>query len=484
MSDKNKHIDELIRQKLDGFEMKPPASVWTDTKAEINRKGGNRLFFIIFLGFIMIGVLGSFYFFRDDNQQDTMGTDNAKAQRIESTNDSIELNQNSIAYSKNAETKLISKSSTGETNNVSKVNTGVFIEAIGSSNDEGGKISDDTHHSSTSISNANSANDVVALNYGNNSDGANSSMVNDPITDHDAVSAISGENSEFIRATSDLDLTGSEHSNREDVSDLLKTRIIEENPFKLPKNLASSIIAYKNSKINNHRFLADLSYGMSTFRIQPSKSAPTELSSLLANSATNRMGYDISLGINARLWRGLSLYGGVNYSKLSETVETNDSTFLIESYLDTTGSYWDSVSMEVVYVTVAMYDSTSVLATPSSNSYEFVRIPFGLSWTHGLSTRSDIEFRFGGLISVYSKHQGRVIANQNGSSILASTAYRTNGVLSITGAFRYIYHIQARHSLYIEPWISHSASLFSLPNLNYQSRLVNGGVRIGYRIQL
>ncbi|MFT5779687.1 MAG: hypothetical protein ACI837_002646 [Crocinitomicaceae bacterium] len=534
MSEENNHIDEVIRQKLDGFEMTPPADVWAKTEALIVPVSRSRRTWLFLLGgLLLVGltVTGIMIYTGNENvgnqlaQNDLTSpqhtsTDQSKSENSSSSKNSSSKNSSSensspeSLSSKNSTSESSTSKNSSDTNTTSTSNTSESDTESNQTNlNQGGILNvgvashlkiaaspgwfdayNYVHGTSIQyVSSDQLSKNLASSGFNGNyrPSGSQAFPIDDKLIDDKLVDDKLDTDITLISDKTKLDdpLTPAKS---DDSKPLIKESYspILMSIMDLKKIKGGPDRSLEDKKLGDitpgkkpSRFSIDFSAGISTFQMRTKDtSASPALGALLKTAPNKRLGLDFDLGVNYVLWKKLSLHTGVQYSKLNEQLELNSPITTTYTYLDTTGVIWDSVAMDSVYVIVPIsYEDTVNISINESNSYQLMSIPFGVSWRARLSTRSNLEMYLGGAINIYSKHVGQAISDESGNLILASDAYKKSGQLSISASVRYIYQLNEKHAVYVEPWFKSGISLFNTTSLTYKSRMYRTGVKLGYR---
>ncbi|MFT5858620.1 MAG: hypothetical protein ACI865_000708 [Flavobacteriaceae bacterium] len=480
MPEENNHIDHLFKGKLEGFEMQPPSDVWTKTAAAIGGASSSRRWIYLIGGILLIILLGlCYYLYQSGTNQSNTGSLN-KNDSTELANSSFNETNTTIIEEKNNADSDKSKSS-GESTGLSDRSTNVTTNVYQPSNkNKISSVSDrQSTHSTPSQAKASGVSSF-SLTHSSSTQSSTPTAANPNEEKTLNPSELLGR-LDFSNLASEVDKSESEKMS--DVNSL-PTRDILPNPFGSSKSFITSKLSLPNNKNLLNRLSIDISTGISTFVIAPLKSTPTVLNSIVANSSKDRASVDFSLGINYAFWRKFSVYSGIQYSKLSETVSYNESTIQNFTFTDTISQYFDSVTLATVYVIDTLsIDSTIIAGASSQNTYKLISIPFGISWTQRISAKSDLAYKLGGALNISSSYSGRIVSDELGTTVLAGDGYKTSGVLSVSFGLKYIYRFHPKHSIYIEPWVNRGVSVFNSTNLDYSTHLIQGGLRLGYCIQ-
>jgi hypothetical protein len=114
MSKEPNNIDRLVREKLDGFEMTPPPSVWENTSASLNSKKKRPFYLWFILGVAAVAALGTgIYFFSTQADKTEQLAVNDARNPIQAKSNSSEANEKNLNSKTN--TSSFDKSSNSET---------------------------------------------------------------------------------------------------------------------------------------------------------------------------------------------------------------------------------------------------------------------------------------------------------------------------------------------------------------------------------
>jgi hypothetical protein len=114
MSKEPNNIDRLVREKLDGFEMTPPPSVWENTSASLNSKRKRPFYLWFILGVAVVAALGTgIYFFSTQTDKTEQLAVNDARNPIQAKSNSSEANEKNLNSKTN--TSSFDKSSNSET---------------------------------------------------------------------------------------------------------------------------------------------------------------------------------------------------------------------------------------------------------------------------------------------------------------------------------------------------------------------------------
>lgn len=470
MSKEPNNIDRLVREKLDGFEMTPPPSVWENTSASLNTGRKKRLFLWFALGITALITLGTsaYYFSSEDTPTEQVAATNVGSK----TNNSIRKNAkeennanldagNSSAKKDNlaADAKL-STNSGNPSNDLLKKDSGISI------NDKGDFSTKKSDTRANDFGNTGDQRTLADQDQKDLSSKQNDSGKTDELNSQQNAHAHSAgskhtENYSSLQ-THPLQLLKSEEP-------MLATNTIEEDSLPVP------IPFWKSLSVEG-------AIGMSTFKNQAKKSTSPNLLEVLNNVASGQSSFDFRFGVNYHFTDRFSFQSGLHYNASKENYSFNSSEIVTYSYIDTISFTVDSTTFDTTYIinTIA-YDSTIVTANDGRNSYRILTLPFQFAWSQPISARGVLEFSLGGAISIFGKNTGSVIVDQTNFSLDAQQGYHTTGMLSLGGSIKYVHRFGNHHSVYAEPWAQFGITNQSGPQISYESLRRRYGVRVGYR---
>gem|GEM_PF-3647524 len=237
----------------------------------------------------------------------------------------------------------------------------------------------------------------------------------------------------------------------------------------------------KNTTILN-RFSLELSAGISAFRVRADKNASEELKALINKTNANELGIDVSGGVNFDVSRSIAVYTGLNYQILKNDLNYEVTTTEIHTYFDTIIVDIDTITGDTIYDIQETTDEVDVINEQTiQNTHTILSIPFGIAYRMRIGRRSSLEARLGGKISIYQSSKGSMVLNETGELIESKTTVRNNGAFSGTASLKYLHELTPQHGIYLEPWIDVGINSFTNNPLIGNRKLMNGGVRIGYR---
>ncbi|MDG1331414.1 MAG: hypothetical protein P8P74_03745 [Crocinitomicaceae bacterium] len=504
MSKEPSNIDRLVREKLNGFEMTPPPSVWENTSASL-QSGRKKRFFIWFIfGIAALALLGTGIYFYSSNttSNEQLLAANADNQTSQSSkNDSGEdkagsnsnNNDNNTTSQRDTDSQNpadsqdeLSREDLNGKSDLSSLDLDKQQSTFSASRYQQGSDKQSEKDKSSPRSGSDlgdnskrDARDLSTDSKGTGSQAPDSFKGNDSPGDakpnpslplqngNDASAGNSNDKSEKTVEYSELPLY--------DLG-LLNTLNTKSALADLDKG------SFSNIAPKQQLFSLEGSIGASTFKNKPNeKTTDPQLFSILNNAASNRQSFDVRLGLNYHLTNRISLQTGVHYTSSSEdyTYESEEITTL--SYVDTVSFTVDSVTMDTTFnINTFYYDTTIIVANNQRNTYKLFSLPFQFAWSQPISPRSSLEFAMGGELSLFGNNTGTTILNDS-TTVLASSAYRTSGMLSIGGSIKYLYHFGNRHAVYVEPWAQFGLTNNNTPQLNYTSLRRRVGIRFGYR---
>lgn len=509
MSKEPNNIDRIVREKLDGFEMAPPPSVWNATEAAI-AKPKKRFFLWLFLGMtaLVFVAMGAYFFMQDDSEKTLLAKEKSENGGL---NDLERLNDeglNDEEEDKNIE-KLKDSGSFGFSENGSGsgsdgASSNVFKAAkYRKLMDNDGNLNDPTAGNGSSQNEQwDAKNDPNKENMGSTKvkSGSNSSLkTNEKLTKSlstNVQSNNSDENSgsDELASKNDDDASSKTKNGNEQMDKV--SNFAKKHPFNaLPTHPAPFLETGNQEPVASGMeglllpaskpfwkvFSVEGAIGISTFNNKATQDTEPQLLELLDNAATNRRSYDFRLGLNYYFTRQLSFQAGIEFNASREDYSYNNETTTSSTSYDSVGVYFDSTLS--VYVTIfdtITTTTTSVQTKKHQNYYRLLTLPFHFAWNKPLSIRSELEFAVGGTLSVYGRNKGATIFDSD-TLINASQAYHTSGMLSLGGSIKYLYNLGDRHAVYIEPWVQFGITNQFAPQLTYESLRNSYGVRFGYR---
>ncbi|MCH2224650.1 MAG: hypothetical protein MK066_07770 [Crocinitomicaceae bacterium] len=474
MLEDNKHIDQKIKQKLEGFSMTPPEAVWNEIAPTIQQKRfGSIWFYIVGLAFIIGGV--GYILFPVTN----LASQNnyASLENVEKST-SVNLNKNDYDNKANKlKSEHVERSNENRTKHDNTNSDNIDLKERSSENQ---KLNNALKSNYTSTiypkSNNNTYDSAEITSLRRNRINTN---LNNSSSDSNKNHAEMSSHYETGMTTDENNSSHLPNSNLVSIGNLPINSINSTSPELAQPS--SNFIGNNKANPFKNRLSIDLSTGIQTFRTSSMNVNDSVLEQELKTSNSNQLGYDFNASLNFSLTKQFSVFTGINYSNLKKEVNQTSSEIQTFYTLDSIGYVFDSTTMSLVEVFYETpYDSSVISFHKESITYRMLTIPFGISWEKNLSTRSSLDCSFGGELSIYGKYSGNILSNTNP----ANTTYKKAGVLSFGGSIKYFYHIKSQHSLYIEPWAQFGITNLNIPNsIPFDQRLYKSGIRLGYRFQ-
>jgi len=521
MSKEPNNIDRIMREKLDGFEMTPPASVWESTSASLNAGRKKRFFLWFFVAFVFIAALGtSLYFFSDEESSDEQLALNQKTEKSseihrqgmnkKASNESdTTLNSTEAESVKN---KNASNQTVGINENAStKSDKNSGNDLLGNESENSTKASHSAGSNRKSVKNDHNPNEVTPKrNSGSNSISLGESLESDLAvgnksgrTGGEERTMLSDENSDSNRKSASNksdNLLGNPESGETNDRSVEQTKSTDSEHIEIlptrPAKPFSAVEASINLKTSSQKLLfppvpfwksfsLEGAVGVSTFSNSPvKKSTNDSLINALQNASSQRNSLNFNLGINYHFNAKMSLQTGLEYSRANESYINYTTELTTFQYFDSIATGFDSISGDSIYLVITITDSTEVsVPNTQQNSYTVLTIPFHFGWTQSVGVRSKLMFALGGDLTIYSRNNGVVLQNLN-NTIPLQNAYKNTGILSLGGSIKYLYYFKSRHAVYIQPWAQFGITNQGTSTLNYESLRRRYGVRVGYRIHL
>lgn len=505
MSKEPNNIDRLIREKLEGFEMTPPASVWDSTSSALST-GKRKRFFL----WLVLGILGAFlmavgtYFLVDDERSgELIAQDSSKTKQLRvSENDKSTSNANSARRNQvdqsdaNSHDNGLSVSST-EMNGQIVLDRGTQKKNTSSGSSVGGTnvLSDNgelkENHSGLkgqktdkgqSTSNGAGTGSFFS---GGSKDSKSVSTSGSSVETGD----FDGENTSFVdgveKENGELSDSG-DRSTTNDSEQLDGLPLKPVLPFYQPKGLLVTSEEEELPAVKSpvwKAFSLEASVGMSKFRNVPSSKLTDPLIiAALNDAASNQYSLDARFGVNYHFTDRFSFGSGIHYNAARENYQYNSEQIVTYTVVDSITFTVDTATFDTTYTThTSVYDSSVVSSTIGVNTYRIFTLPFQFNWTQPLSPRSALEFSLGGAVSLFGRNTGVVLPDTSNFAIDAQEGYHTSGMLSVGGSVKYLYRFGNHHSVYVEPWMQLGVTNQSTPSLNYESLRRRYGIRVGYR---
>lgn len=516
MSKEPNNIDRFIREKLDGFEMAPPTSVWESTSSALATGRKRRFFLWMLVALSTLGLLavGMYFFVLDDErlvvaqneQQQTteshqheqaMGSKpinsqslNGKKVEFGSSENSDEQNDSSIPSN-----KYSSSNQTGanelrsEKSNSQTAKAGMSETTAGSSGRDSSKEKDSKAFGKRTDTNSSAS--LGGEKRRTHSEGASA-----PTT------GLTPEQGTYRETASSKDKRSTATPGEKEGSPTtLSGQSVSDSSCRAPNNLPlnpaqlfsqpGGSLVFRNSEEELpavkspfwKAFSLEASFGASTFKNVPSaKLTDPSIASVLNNAATNQFSWDARFGLNYHFTDRFSFGGGIHYNASRENYTYKSEEITTYTIVDSITFTVDTSTWDTTYIThTSTYDSSTITSSVSQNTYTIFTLPFQFSWTQPISPRSALEFSLGGAVSIFGKNTGVVLPDTSNFAINAQEGYHTSGMLSLGGSVKYLYRFGNHHSVYVEPWLQLGITNQSTPALNYESLRRRYGIRIGYR---
>lgn len=515
MSKEPNNIDRLIREKLDGFEMAPPTSVWESTSSALATGRKRRFFLWMLVALSTLGLLavGMYFFVLDDER--LVVAQNEQQQTTESHQHEQSMGSKPI----NSQSLNGKKVESGSSENSDEQNDSSIRSNEYSSSNQTGANELRSEKSNSQIAKAGMS-ETTAGRSGRDSNKEKDSNVFGKHTDTKSSASSGGEKGRThsegattpptgLTTEQGTDKTASstdKHSTvtppeKEGSPTILSGQSVPDSsylaPNKLPLNPAQLIsqpsgsLVFRNSEEELpavkspiwKAFSLEASFGASTFKNVPSsKLTDPSIASVVNNAATNQFSWDARFGLNYHFTDRFSFGSGIHYNASRENYTYKSEEITTYTIVDSITFTVDTSTWDTTYIThTSTYDSSAITSSVSQNTYTIFTLPFQFSWTQPISPRSALEFSLGGAVSIFGKNTGVVLPDTSNFAINAQEGYHTSGMLSLGGSVKYLYRFGNHHSVYVEPWLQLGVTNQSTPALNYESLRRRYGIRIGYR---
>lgn len=467
-----------MREKLEGFEMTPPPSVWENTSSALGAGRKKRFFLWFFLGFFLIAGAGtSFYLINTEHAEKTDGSQQASNIKM---NDSTEILKKLGRGGRGGDIDLLNEESTDTSTASGTRSSSIDPKTPTSQHAEKSATSFPAKRNKFSPDNSHNKSALNDDGFAATNDTGNSADVKNPIEKKDDHSSskkpvTDPENNPLMVTeanflqTKDLPFKGIELFSIAR-PEPVRNRFGEDSlPLPVP--------FWKSLSVEG-------ALGISTFNIQASKkTTEPSLLELLNNAASKQLSLDFRFGVNYHFNQQWSFQTGLEYSASQEdyTYEVPETTTTYVS--DTVSFTVDTASMDTTYViNISSLEEQSFVQKTESNTYKLFTLPFQFAWSRSLGKRSSLEIGVGGAITLFGTNSGLVRYDQYDTLMAsAANAYHTSGMLSVGGSLKYLYRFGEHHSVYIEPWTRFGITNQSTPNLQYETFRKNYGIRFGYR---
>ena len=488
MKEDFKHSDQNLREKLGGMRMTPPADAWTGIQSGIakgkTKKRGFYFWFTLLL--IVIGTTtGILYFLNADEKTSTKHfqhqiSESSDSKLLIGSERKIELytkNELSIREKKNStqthQQVLIDKTTTDD-KNLSKSSV---INNLPKTFKRVNRIKDDKVVSSPlrKKKNALSSAGLPEKNEG-------VEVSNSESAEQLELTKTFDFNNSDIATSENLkhDATSSNHSEVSQKSFLLAT--IELSP--LEENIESTL-SQNNLTIPKFRkggISAELGFGASSFRYSATNTASPGLSQYLKDAQSAQLSLNGFARVNYHLNPWFSVHSGVEIQQQNHTIQyTNTST---SSYwtADTVGYYFDSITQQQLPIIDSNYITETTLNPQQFQNREtFVSISFGFMVDFPVGIRTEIGVSLSGVLGIRTKASGSTLTDENNNSIPIELAYKSTGNLTMRLSLRYAYALTEKNFIYFEPYFGFGLNNRSKPDLPYDTRYSNSGIRFGFR---
>lgn len=472
MSHEPNNIDQLLRERLEGFEMAPPADVWTNTSAVLNAsRRKRRMFMWLFLSIgAVVLLLGGLWYFNGTPAENRL----AKEALTSTDSDTKALKQ----VQSNSEQAGQNRRETAEIGNESSDQSTAEPSRQGVVNPKAHSNSVDRNQSLATNKKGKSHSKVEPNHYQVAGNGPSRYGVTPPPSSVTPISNGGDHSDTRVPMANAL------------VNENLAPMVIGSLPIMDVSSFPIGDYSLATSSFSKvaiepssfwKRFSVEGSIGFSSYRITASD--PIDSTVLpFANATSRRHSFDARLGVNYHFKKGFSLQTGLECSAAKENYRFISEETTTMTYNDTISSYFDTTLNQTVYVIGPVsFDTTIMVETATQNYYKLLTLPFQFAWKMDLNPRSELEFALGGAVSIYGKNDGYTIQNASNTTIPSSEAYRTTGILSLGGSVKYIHRFGVHHSVYVEPWARIGITNMSTSMLPYDTRRNQYGIRVGYR---
>lgn len=477
MSKEPNNIDQLVREKLDGFEMTPPPSVWKNTSAALGAGRKKRFFLWFFFGFVLIAGTGTGIYLMND--QTLKKTESAQQASNIKMNDSTEILKK-LGRGHGRDIDLLNKESTSTPTANGTRSSSIDPKTPNSKGPEKSATSFPGKRNQVSPDNSQNKTALNDDGFAATNDTDNSADANNPSDKNDKLSSSKKPiddpvNNPLMTPTSNFLHTKGLPFKGIELFSIARPEPVrnhfDEDSLPLP------IPFWKSLSVEG-------AFGISTFNIQASKkTTEPSLLEVLNNAASKQLSLDFRFGVNYHFGQQWSFQTGLEYSSSQEdyTYEIPETTTTY--VMDTVSFTVDTASMDTTYIiNVTSLEEQSFVQKTESNTYKLFTLPFQFAWTRSLGKRSSLEIGVGGAITLFGTNSGLVRYDQYDTLMAsAASAYHTSGMLSVGGSLKYMYRFSEHHSVYVEPWTRFGVTNQSTPNLQYETFRKNYGIRFGYR---
>ncbi len=506
MSKEPNNIDRLIREKLDGFEMTPPESVWTSTSSALSAKRRKRFFIWFMLGFGALLIAGGMYFFipetgkseelvaqhtQKDSSKEKMETSGVEEGVDETPMDDIDSDAVTVQTTPSTKmdtSKLSESNSTNDAFNptYSSKKSNAKTKSSGS-NDSKVDEQKGLSLNQTNDNKVSKPEGVEGQNFSTkNESGSGNELSMDASSDKQTSSA--GISTSTKRTETDGQTSSSSIIPSPDSSELRGSLPLNPiMPIPQPKGMLVSFEQEHTPPFVKSpfwkAFSLEASMGVSSFRNIPSSEGIDPLIlTALNNAASDQFSLDARFGVNYHFTDRFSFGSGLQYNASRENYQYKSEEVVPYTVVDSITYTVDTSLFDTTYIThTSVYDSSIIASGVSLNTYRIFSLPFQFNWTQPISPRSALEFSVGGAVSLFGTNTGVVLPDTSDFTIDAQEGYHTSGMLSVGGSMKYLYRFGNHHSVYVEPWIQLGVTNQSTPALNYESVRRRYGIRVGYR---
>lgn len=533
MLDKQKHIDDAVKDKLDGFELSPPPEAWGAIQAasSSNRKKGLWIFFTgLAVGIVVLGV---WYFtqsststsdqvqsiaenaevLNDTNSKDNVNHSDNMASTVSGNNalDASKADKEMQTTNNNQEVSAANASTSA--GNEKPTYNAVSSSAANSSSSASSNTAGTTNTSKNGLGSSSKPNDAETSGTSQNNSSANStgstSNQNSNSNRFGHKNTSTGSSSGQQPATTAAnDASNSAGSSQKSSSGSGNSQppinMVAENNVSTPSKLAMKMIVLaalpidlemgdlpmaSGTSMSSHgrvfpRWRAHLGFGLNSFSQQFDKAmANNGVVENLEQNSIQSSGISADAGIAYYFTPGLYAETGYNYKSFSESYSFAYTDSATTYQIDTVGAYQDSVTGDTIYIT----DSTAMtnyLAVDGyqENFYKTHSIPLMLGYTFQVGRRWNFDVSGGVNVSIFSKFSGRAIENQDYDLIDLENSHKKAGLLSARAMIRANYLFGEKHGVFVGGSLSKHLSSFNNSNLFYDRKLRFAGLTAGYRI--
>lgn len=480
MSHDPNNIDRLLRERLDGFEMTPPADVWARTEAAINtpqkRKRGIMGWF--FFGSVLLALFigGVWYFNAKSEDQSTLAQHSARNTDSTSTSEqSSKRTLKTLVNQKNSDSDSNNPSSKGniDSGDTQRMDQGSKpITALHENKEGSGKA---TNAPSNGMPIKGKTPSVSAETGTSGQKSGGEGLFDPSMEEQFSGGEVVPANTETVTFTPSI-------VQNIDPIPFFDIELFNQRSYSAIASVFDEDSLPKSTPFWK-RISVEGSFGYSLFNIEANKNTTDPLlAELLKNAASGQRSFDARLGLNYHLTKNVSFQTGLEYSSARENYSFASSETTTYTYNDTISVYYDTVAMDSVYVINPIsYDTTVLVQNESKNYYKMLTLPFQFAWKMSVSPRGELEFALGGSLSIYGKNTGNTIVDTSNYTIPSANAFHPTGILSVGGSIKYLHRFGMHHAVYIEPWARFGISNQSQPTLPYETRRNNYGIRVGYR---